>query len=110
MRLLAGRNSIYRYSTRHGASLQNELDCSVLSLARRCGSKPLSTNMKAFSLKYLSFKRFLITVPVLFLTALATEAKPTDFSPKRASERGIASFYADKHHGKVTANGEIFNM
>lgn len=26
------------------------------------------------------------------------------------SVRGIASYYADKYHGKLTANGEIFNM
>lgn len=27
-----------------------------------------------------------------------------------ASESGIASYYADKHHGQLTANGETFDM
>jgi rare lipoprotein A len=27
-----------------------------------------------------------------------------------AAETGIASYYADKYHGRTTANGEIFNM
>lgn len=32
------------------------------------------------------------------------------FSLTYSQQKGKASFYAEKHHGKLTANGEVFNM
>lgn len=42
-------------------------------------------------------------------TAAATFRVPV-FLPNDYSEAGIASYYADKYQGRLTANGERFNM
>jgi rare lipoprotein A len=42
-------------------------------------------------------------------TAAATFRVPVSL-PGNYSEAGIASFYADKYQGRLTANGERFNM
>lgn len=39
-----------------------------------------------------------------------TRSQPVTTSPRKAvTETGIASYYADKYHGRPTASGEIFD-
>jgi peptidoglycan lytic transglycosylase len=60
----------------------------------------------------------LLILPILFLNFCAPSSK---FSSKKSSRKttnvrdgevivGYASYYADKFHGRLTANGETFNM
>jgi rare lipoprotein A len=36
--------------------------------------------------------------------------KKLSYNPKKTLYRGISSFYGPKFHGKLTANGEVFDM
>ena len=36
--------------------------------------------------------------------------KPLSYNPKKMVYKGISSYYGPKFHGKLTANGEIFDM
>jgi len=60
----------------------------------------------------------IILLPILFLNFCAPSSR---FASKKTSRKttnvrdgetiiGYASYYADKFHGRQTANGEIFNM
>jgi rare lipoprotein A len=77
------------------------------------GGKAVSANMKVIFWNRPSLEWSLIIVAVLFLSAPFAQAK-TDEQTKSGGNRftqyGVASFYADKYHGKPTASGEIFDM
>ena len=47
---------------------------------------------------------------VLGLMLLAISMIPDHSAVKQPAITGVASYYADKYHGKLTANGEIFDM
>jgi rare lipoprotein A len=48
--------------------------------------------------------------PVVAPTQSAHPVDPQNISTANAYQVGVASYYADKFHGKLTANGEVFNM
>lgn len=67
----------------------------VLFLCLGCAPSPRYTIIRAGGKS---------TVP--FLTGKTLMEKP----PVGTKFRGVASFYADKYHGKKTSNGEVFDM
>jgi len=65
------------------------------------------------------FKQFLLlSLAVLFISSCGITRKSSapdrpdysDFSPGAVIESGVASWYGPNFHGKLTANGETYNM
>ena len=66
-----------------------------------------------FSYKVLIMKRIklvLLSMLLVMLTACSTAPRQINNQQSDMSERGKASFYADKYHGRTTANGERFSQ
>lgn len=66
-----------------------------------------------FSYKVLIMKRIklvLLSMLLVMLTACSTAPRQIINQQSDMSERGKASFYADKYHGRTTANGERFSQ
>lgn len=51
-------------------------------------------------------------MPALFIAALASGCASRDLRPGDADggQEGIASYYSDRHHGRKTASGEVFDQ
>ena len=51
-----------------------------------------------------------ISVLLVILTACSTAPSNINNQQRNVAEQGKASFYADKYHGRTTANGERFSQ
>ena len=56
------------------------------------------------------FTVFRTVIPLVMFLLVSGCASTQHHSIRGGTETGIASFYAEKYHGKKTASGEIFDM
>lgn len=63
--------------------------------------------------KYLDSRQYpwyILFITVLFLASCGTSSRVSKKTGGKAIEEGVASWYGPKFHGKLTANGEVYNM
>jgi rare lipoprotein A len=63
-----------------------------------------------FRLTLFALTAFLLSSCGIVRTTSTPDYGPIDTSESRVIESGIASWYGSKFHGKLTANGEVYNM
>jgi rare lipoprotein A len=53
---------------------------------------------------------FYIVAPISMMEMSGISGKPTNFNELGYEQKGVASYYATKFHGRATANGESYDM